>query len=137
MNALPAPIIHVIDDEEPLRIALSRLLRVSGYRVALYVSAEHFLNTAQLHEPGCILLDFNMPGMGGLQLQEQLTLDQNKLPIIFLTGNGNEGIRELAFNGGAHDFLYKPVVKEQLIDAIQRALANTAKPVKKGSGCKD
>jgi FixJ family two-component response regulator len=130
MNETLAPIIHIIDDEEPLRIALSRLLRVSGYRVALYESAEQFLNTAQLHEPGCILLDFNMPGMGGLQLQEQLRSDQNKLPIIFLTGNGNEGIRELAFNGGAHDFLYKPVVKEELINTIERVLASTAKPVK-------
>jgi FixJ family two-component response regulator len=130
MNETLAPIIHIIDDEEPLRIALSRLLRASGYRVALYESAEQFLNTAHLHEPGCILLDFNMPGMGGLQLQEQLRSDQNKLPIIFLTGNGNEGIRELAFNGGAHDFLYKPVVKEELINTIERVLANAAKTVK-------
>jgi FixJ family two-component response regulator len=130
MSNLPTPVIHVIDDEESLRIALSRLLRVSGYRVALYESAEQFLNSVRSHELGCILLDFNMPGMNGLQLQERLVQDQNELPIIFLTGNGNDGIRELAFNGGTYDFLYKPVIKEELINTIERVLANTTKPAK-------
>ncbi|MGZ3253067.1 MAG: response regulator transcription factor [Burkholderiaceae bacterium] len=132
-NQSSAPVIHIVDDEESLRTALSRLLRAHGYRVVLYESAEQFRGNAHLHEPGCILLDFNMPGMNGLQLQEQLAQDQCELPIIFLTGNGHDGIRELAVNGGAHDFLYKPVVKEELINAIERVLADTAKPAKDDS----
>lgn len=122
MSGVALPLIHVIDDEASLRTALSRLLTVCGYRVALYESAEQFLARGHLDAPGCILLDINMPGMSGIQLQDHLTQAHSSLPVIFLTGNGDMDLRERALQGGAHGFLAKPVAKQHLLDAIERAL---------------
>lgn len=121
-TAAPAPLIHIIDDEATLRTALSRLLMASGYRVAGYDSGTSFLERSGEDEPGCILLDVNMPGLSGLQLQEHLARIQSRLPIIFLTGHGDITMSVRAIKAGAEDFLTKPVIHADLIDAIQRAL---------------
>lgn len=117
-----APLIHIIDDEAPLRTALSRLLTASGYRVASYESGASFLERSGEDEPGCILLDVNMPGLSGLQLQEHLSHIRSRLPIIFLTGHGDITMSVRAIKAGAEDFLTKPVAHADLVDAIQRAL---------------
>jgi FixJ family two-component response regulator len=122
MNDPVLPLIHIIDDEESLRTALSRLLIASGYRVALYESAAQFLERTCESAPGCILLDINMPGLSGVQLQEHLVKEHSELPIIFLTGHGDIATSVRAIKAGAEDFLPKPVEKSDLINAIQRAL---------------
>jgi FixJ family two-component response regulator len=122
MNDAVLPIIHIIDDDASLRTALSRLLLASGYRVASYESAAKFLEQPCEPEAGCILLDINMPGLSGVQLQEHLVKEHCELPIIFLTGHGDIATSVRAIKAGAEDFLPKPVEKSDLINAIQRAL---------------
>ena len=118
-----APVIHIVDDDESFRTAIARLLRVSGYQVALYDSAHRLLEKPPGTAPGCILLDVRMPGLSGPELQARLVAAGNPLPIIFLTGHGDIPTSVRAIKAGAEDFLPKPVSKKTLIDAIQRALA--------------
>lgn len=117
-----APTIHIVDDDASLRVALSRLLSASGYRVATYDCAEQFLAHSPSDEPGCILLDVDMPGLNGVQLQARLAEVHVNLPIVFLTGRGDIAMSVRAIKAGAEDFLAKPVSKDDLIEAINRAL---------------
>jgi FixJ family two-component response regulator len=118
-----APVIHVVDDDASFRTAISRLLRLSGYEVADYESAGCFLQTIADAKPGCIVLDVEMPALGGLQLQEELVKLSHNWPIVFLTGHGDIPTSVRAIKAGAEDFLSKPVSKQALLEAIQRALA--------------
>jgi len=118
-----APVIHIIDDDASLRSALARLLGASGYRVNLYESGDAFLASDTGGEAGCILLDMNLPGLTGLQLQEHLGRSASILPIVFLTGNGDIAMSVKAIKAGAEDFLSKPIAREALLDAIGRAMA--------------
>ncbi len=120
---MTAPLIHVIDDDAALRTALARLLGVSGYRVQQYESGKAFLDGGSTGEVGCILLDVNMPGLTGLQLQEHLAGNGSILPIVFLTGNGDIAMSVRAIKAGAEDFLPKPVQRATLLDAVERAMA--------------
>lgn len=117
------PVVHVIDDDESLRTALSRLLGAAGYRVSTYESANRFLEHIDAEGPGCIVLDVNMPGLNGIQLQSQLLAQQCELPIIFLTGHGDIAMSVRAIKTGAEDFIAKPVAKDDLLDAVQRAIS--------------
>jgi FixJ family two-component response regulator len=121
------PTIHVVDDDAPFRTAIGRLLEASGYRIALHASAEQLLASAALGEPGCILLDVRMPGLSGPQLQRRLLELGSPLPIVFVTAHGDIPTSVEAIKGGAEDFLTKPVAKEKLIAAIDRALASDAR----------
>lgn len=116
-------VIHLVDDDESLRTALQRQLTAAGYRVRTYPSAGEFLLAPPADGPGCLLLDLAMPGPSGLDLQGALSRHGVRLPVIFLTGHGDltSGVR--AMKAGAVDFLTKPVERETLLDAIQRALA--------------
>jgi FixJ family two-component response regulator len=114
--------VHLIDDDTSLRNALGRLLALSGYEVCSYDCAEQFL-AAPAQPGGCILLDIDMPGMSGLQLQEQLVARGSVLPIVFLTGQGSIAASVRTIKAGAEDFLCKPVDQAQLLPAIERALA--------------
>lgn len=114
--------IHIVDDDESLRTALSRLLKAAGYQVCAYNSAEELLAAKDL-PGGCILLDINMPGLSGVKLQEHLNARSNVLPIIFLTGQGDIRTSVATIKAGAEDFLCKPVDQAQLLPAIERALA--------------
>jgi FixJ family two-component response regulator len=119
--------VHLVDDDALLRMALSRLLMASGYRVVQYESAARFLERAPSDDAGCILLDIDMPGMNGLQLQERLGDAGNTLPIIFLTGRGDIRMSVRAMKAGAEDFLEKPVETDDLFRAIARAVARCGK----------
>jgi RNA polymerase sigma factor (sigma-70 family) len=119
----PSPLIHVVDDDEAYRTAVARLLEASGYRVALYASAGQLLATSPPVEPGCILLDIQMEGLSGLELQEQLAAAGNRLPIVFLTGHADVPSSVRAIKAGAEDFLTKPAPKDVLLASVQRALA--------------
>ena len=118
-----APLIHVVDDDEAHRTAVSRLLEASGYRVAQYSSALALLAKPRPTEPGCILLDVQMEGLSGLQLQERLAELGHALPIVFLTGHADVPSSVRAIKAGAEDFLTKPAPKDVLLAAVQRALA--------------
>ena len=117
-----APTIHIVDDDAPFRTAMGRLLGLCGYRVALYESAAQLLAAPISNEPGCILLDVRMSGLSGPQLQDRLAELGNPLPIIFVTGHGDIPTSVRAIKAGAEDFLTKPVAKQKLLAAIERAL---------------
>jgi FixJ family two-component response regulator len=117
-----APVIHVVDDDKSFRTGISRLLKASGYEVADYDSAACFLRSIEHCRPGCILLDVQMPTLGGLQLQGELAKLSHTWPIIFLTGHGDIPTSVLAIKAGAEDFLTKPVSGKILLAAIDRAL---------------
>ena len=114
--------IHVVDDESAVRTAMGRLLRAMGYEVCLYGSAVEFLARPPKPERGCMLLDVQMPGLSGPELQDQLTKSECLLPIIFLSGHGDIPTSVRAIKAGAEDFLAKPVRREVLQDAIEHAL---------------
>jgi FixJ family two-component response regulator len=118
----PVSVIHVVDDDASFRKAVARLLQACGYQVILYESGDHLLENPPRPGPGCLLLDLNMPGLNGLELQERLTTIGHALPIVFLTGHGDIPASVRAIKGGAEDFLSKPVSKEPLLDAVGRAL---------------
>lgn len=115
-------IIHIVDDDPSIRSALARLLEAGGFAVQSYDSAERFVDAAPREARGCILLDLNMPGIDGLELQARLAHAGNLLPIVFLTGSGDFESSVRAIKAGAEDFLAKPVRGEALFDAIGRAL---------------
>ena len=120
------PIVHVVDDDASFRKAISRLLKVSGYEIAEYESATSFLRGIDNAKPGCIVLDLKMPTVGGLQLQNELSKLSQHWPIIFMTGHGDIPTSVCAIKAGAEDFLSKPVSKQTLLEAIERALVRSA-----------
>jgi len=116
------PVIHIVEDDESLRSALQRLLAAAGYRVRTYGSAGEFLLDPPHDAPGCLLLDLRLPGPSGLDLQEALQRKGVLLPVLFLTGHGDLTTGVRAMKAGAVDFLTKPVERETLLTAVQRAL---------------
>jgi FixJ family two-component response regulator len=116
------PLISIVDDDDSLRNSLNNLIRSVGFGVQVFSSAEAFLNSNQLHDTACLLLDVRMPGMGGLGLQRQLVANNCQIPIIFITSHGDDDARARALEAGAVDFLYKPFREEALLKAIDSAL---------------
>ena len=120
------PVIHIVDDDKSYRTALARLMEASGYRVVTYGSGEELLAHLPGSDPGCILLDLQMPGLSGLELQDRLTEKAPLLPIVFLTGRGDIKASVRAMKAGAEDFLEKPAPREALLEAVERALLRSA-----------
>ena len=117
--------VFIVDDDASVRRALSYLLESAGYRVEPYSSAEKFLTRERYEGVGCIILDVQMPGLSGMELQEKLIRSVYSIPIIFLTGRGDIPMGVQAMKKGAVDFLTKPCDDEQLLGAIQRAIEKT------------
>jgi FixJ family two-component response regulator len=117
------PTIHIVDDDASFRTSMSRLLRVAGYRTTLYESGDAFLKQPPADDAGCILLDLQMSGVQGFELQEHLAKIGNILPIVFLTAHGDIRAGVQAIKAGAEDFLPKPVGREALFECVERALA--------------
>jgi len=114
----------VIDDDASYRTAVERRLRLAGYDVETYSSAQQLLDRLpDADAPGCILLDVQMPGLSGLELQNRLIERGSILPIVFVTGYADTPTTVRAIKAGAEDFLTKPASSEQLIEAIERAMA--------------
>jgi len=130
----PTPIIHVVDDDESLRTAVTRMLRAAGYEVRSYPSAGEFLLARPTDTQGCVVLDVQMPGPSGLDLQEALGSLNHTLPIIFLTGQGDILMSVRAMKAGAVDFLTKPVHRNALLSAVENALARDEKSRKAQEG---
>lgn len=122
----PVPTVHIVDDDESIRASLARLLRASNYKVEVYESASEFLRRAALGDPGCIVLDLQMPGTNGLELQEKLAGLGHPLPVIFLTAQGDIPSTVRAMRQGAEDFLTKLAPRAELLEAVDRALARNA-----------
>ena len=118
------PVIHVVDDDPAFRTAIGDLLRACDYRVALHESAADLLEKPPGDEPACILLDVQMAGCSGPQLQDQLAAMGKTPPIIFVTGHGDIPTTVRTIKAGAEDFLTKPVSKACLLETIERALAH-------------
>ena len=116
----------VVDDDTGVRNAMRLLLKSVGLESALYASAQEFLAAYQPSQPGCLVLDIRMPGMSGLELQEQLNLRGAVIPVIFMTGHGDIPMAVEAMQHGAFDFLQKPFRDQDLLDRIQRAIAKDA-----------
>src|SRR6478736_6120351 len=117
-------IVHVVDDDTSFRTAIERRLKQAGYEVETYSSAQHLLDRPPgVERPGCILLDVKMPGLNGLELQDRLSQLGSILPIVFVTGYSDIPTTVRAIKAGAEDFLTKPIPSEQLIDAIERSMA--------------
>lgn len=116
-------LIHVVDDDPSFRAAISRLLRKAGYEVTTYDSARQMLEKLpDESRPSCILLDVQIPGLTGPGLQGRLAERGFTIPVIFLTGHGDIPTSVQTIKAGAEDFLTKPVTKERLVSAIERAV---------------
>jgi FixJ family two-component response regulator len=116
------PIVFVVDDDNSVRRALHRLIKSVGMRVETFESAKEFLLRPEHDGPSCLVLDIRMPGLSGLDLQEELSKADPALPIIFITGHGTIPMSVRAMKAGAIDFLEKPFEDQALLDLIQRSL---------------
>ena len=116
------PWVYIVDDDAPVRKALGRLVKVAGYDVEVFASAEEYLEREPVEEPACLVLDMRMSGMSGLELQRAIVGTRLDVPTVFITGNGDEADRDQALAVGAIDVLDKPLDDETLLDAIDRAL---------------
>jgi len=117
------PRVSIVDDDESVREAINSLLRSVGLHAEVFASAEEFLSSGYQHNAECLILDVRMPGMSGLQLQEQLTCANCDIPIIFITAHVSDTqARTRALQSGAVDFLIKPFSEEALLNDIYTAL---------------
>ena len=116
-------LVFVVDDDAPMRESLQNLLRSVGLRVEAFASAQEFLHSTRPDVPGCLVLDVRLPGLSGLELQQRLAEADIEIPIIFITGHGDIPMSVRAMKAGAVEFLTKPFRDQELLDAIQQALA--------------
>ncbi len=118
----PPRTVFILDDDDDVRLALTRLLRARGYDTRAFSSAESFLGASETDTPGCLLLDIAMPGLSGLELQQALASSMCDRPIVFLTANADVHTGVHAMKAGAVDFLTKPVDEVSLVAALEGAL---------------
>jgi len=118
--------VFVVDDDAAVRRSLTRLLRSAGWNAEAFASAGDLLERAPLTGPGCVLLDVNMPGMNGLELQDRMAGAGISLPVVFLTGKGDIPMSVQAMKHGAVDFLVKPVEEDFLFQALEQAIRRQA-----------
>jgi FixJ family two-component response regulator len=116
-------LVFVVDDDAPMRESLKNLLRSVGLRVEAFASAQEFLHSPRPDVPGCLVLDVRLPGLSGLDLQQQMAQGDRDMPIIFITGHGDIPMTVQAMKAGAVEFLTKPFRDQELLDAVQHALA--------------
>ena len=115
-------IVMIVDDDESLRKAARRLIKSYGHAVGTFASAEDFLASGQLDQTACLVLDIQMPGLNGLELQSRLVAGGQQIPIIFITALTDESTRVQALEGGAFAYLIKPFEEADLLSCIHRAL---------------
>jgi FixJ family two-component response regulator len=115
-------VVAIVDDDEFIRDALHGLMRAAGFSALAFASGEEFLNSGELERTACLIADIRMPGMSGLELQSELKKDHHRIPIIFITAQGDEKIRMQALRAGAVKFLTKPLDRGVLLDSVRTAL---------------
>ena len=116
------PLLSVVDDDESVRESLPDLLREFGFAARAFSSAEDFLSSGSIDETSCLIFDISMPGISGLELHEELKRRGQEIPVIFITGQRDEAIRDRVLEQGAAGFLLKPFSDESLLAAIKTAL---------------
>lgn len=114
--------VAIVDDDESVRDALQGMMREAGFTALAFPSAEEFLSSGEQQRTNCLIADIRMPGMSGLQLQSKLNADSCRIPIIFITAQGDEKMRMQALRAGAVEFLTKPFDDEVLLDTVRAAL---------------
>lgn len=124
-----SPTVYIIDDDHAIRDALTLMIAQENIQVMAFESAEAFLAVCPQACYGCAIIDYRMPEMNGLQLQEELAKRNISLPIIFLTGHGNIPISVKAMKAGAIDFLTKPVRREKLMSIVAAAIIESEKKI--------
>ena len=125
--ASPAPLVVIVDDEAAVRDALDSLFRSIGLQTLLSASPAELLQAAAPDVPGCLILDVRLPGISGLDLQEQLARNGIALPIVFMTGHGDIPMSVRAMKAGAVDFLPKPFRDQDMLDAVAGAIERDAR----------
>ena len=116
------PLIAVVDDEESVRMALARMLRASSFEVSIYRSGEDFLESLKTVVPDCAVLDFQMPGLTGRDVQRALSVAKLSLPIIIVTAHDQPSLREKVLADGAVAYFTKPLRRDTLIAALDQAI---------------
>jgi FixJ family two-component response regulator len=122
----PQQCIAIVDDDQSVREAATNLFRSMGFPVVAFASAEEFLDSDSVGRTSCLVLDVQMPGMGGLRLQSHLASAGRHIPIVFVTGYPDEGVRTRALASGAVCFLTKPFAEGDLLDGLRSALTSTS-----------
>lgn len=117
-----SPIVYIVDDDPSVRRSLARLIRSEGFRVESFAQAQDFLDRKEGTDPSCLVLDVNLPGRSGLDLQSELSSRGYSMPIVFITGYGTIPMSVQAMKGGAVEFLEKPVNDQVLLRAIHQAV---------------
>ena len=114
--------VAIVDDDDLIRGSLGGLMKEAGLQALTFTSAEEFLTSGEEKRTACVITDIRMPGMSGLELQAKLNEAHQKIPIIFITANGDEKLRLQALRAGAVEFLTKPLDDEALLDSVRVAL---------------
>jgi len=117
-------LVAIVDDDELIRDALGGLMKAAGFSALAFASAEEFLNSGEQQRTACLIADIRMPGMSGLELQSRLNKGHYRIPIIFITGQGDEKMRMQALRAGAVEFLTKPFDDEVLLESVRAALGS-------------
>ncbi len=116
------PVVFVVDDDVSVRESLELLIQTEGWQPQMFASAQEFLDHPRVSVPSCLVLDFSLPGLNGLDLQKRVAVERTDMPIIFITGYGDVPITVQAMKAGAVEFLTKPFSDEVLLSAIRGAL---------------
>jgi len=119
---VPEAIVAIVDDDPSVQRGLQRLIRSAGWKATTFASAQEFLARSRTESPNCVLLDLQMPGLSGLDLQKRMAEVGMEIPIVFLTGHGDIPASVRAMKAGAVQFLTKPVDEEALLQAIEEAV---------------
>jgi FixJ family two-component response regulator len=120
------PLVHVVDDDDGMRVALTTLMKTVGYAVMAHAKPHDFLRNLDADQHGCVVLDVRMPEMSGLELQQRLNQSGCILPVIFITGHGDVPMAVQAMKEGAFDFLQKPFRDHELLDRVNSAIKQDA-----------
>jgi len=118
----PSQIVFVVDDDISVRESLELLIRQAGWQPETFTSAQEFLGRPRASVPNCLVLDFSLPGLNGLELQKRVAVERPEMPIIFITGYGDVPMTVQAMKAGAVEFLTKPFSDEALLNAIRNAI---------------
>jgi FixJ family two-component response regulator len=124
---LPKIDVAIVEDDDSVREATKRLLRLLGYTTASFATAEDFLDSGRVGDTACLVVDMHLPGMSGAELQSRLILDGYRLPVIFITAFAEEGTRARVLRNGALGYLSKPLREQSLIECLDQAFKRPRK----------
>jgi FixJ family two-component response regulator len=128
------PIVFVVDDDVSVRESLELLIASAGWQPETFASAQAFLSRAPAATPACLVLDIELPGLDGLELQERIAVDRSERPIVFITGHDDVPETIRAINGGAVEFFTKPFAADALLQALERALERSRRALGQAAG---